>query len=138
MGAPPHLLVVEDNPADCRLLEHAFEEAEFTTRLSLVGDGIEALRWLHDRPDDPPDLVVLDLNLPKMDGRELLAELRGDPRTSEIPVIVMSSSHYDRDLEVCRRYAVRGYVIKPGGFSEFVAAAKRIAQLCDECLRATN
>jgi CheY-like chemotaxis protein len=129
----PSLLLVEDNPADVRLLEHAFDEAGLHTRLTVVHDGIEAMHWLGVHRDSV-DVVLLDLNLPRMDGREVLAALRGDPRTSELPVIVLSSSHYEGDLSACRDHAVRGYVIKPGGFDEFVDAARRIGRLCEECM----
>jgi two-component system response regulator len=133
MGHAPHLLVVEDNPADVRLLELAFEEAGIEACFSVVRDGAEALEWTADH-SHRPDVVLLDLNMPGMDGRELLAALRAAARTADLEIIVLSSTDSNDDITMCRRHAVRTYVVKPVDFGEFVDAAHRIAVLCRECL----
>jgi CheY-like chemotaxis protein len=127
------LLLVEDNPADARLLAEAFGEAEIDADVVTSRDGEHALELLRSDAFERPDAVILDLNLPRMDGRELLAAIRSDAELSELPVVVLSTSHYDRDIRVCQSLRARAYVIKPAGFEEFVDVARQIAQICREC-----
>ena len=124
------LLLVEDNPADARLLEEAFAEAEVRVEIAAACNGEDALALLRATPT--PEAVILDLNLPRMDGRELLSAIRRDPMLCQLPVVVLSTSHYDADIETCRRFGVRSYVIKPARFDEFIDVARRIGQLCGE------
>ena len=124
------LLVVEDNPADARLLEEAFAEADVAVEIAEARNGEDALELLRECPT--PEAVILDLNLPRMDGRELLSAIRGDPKLCQLAVVVLSTSHYDADIDACRRLGVRSYVIKPAKFDEFVEIARRIGRLCGE------
>lgn len=131
MSGRLRILLVEDNPADARLLHEAFAELGFDADLVVARNGIEALARLRTS-DDRPDVVLLDLNLPVMDGRELLAEIRRDPRLEDMPVVVLSTSHYDQDIATCKRLGARGYVIKPPGFDELLRAARGVMRLCEE------
>jgi two-component system, chemotaxis family, response regulator Rcp1 len=124
-AGPLSLLLVEDNPADARLLREAFAEAGIAVRIDHAADAEGALRRL--RAGARPDVVVLDLNMPRVDGRALLRELRSDPQLVDLEVIVLTSSHYDRDLRTCRQLAVRDYLVKPTDFDEMVGTARRIA-----------
>lgn len=124
------LLVVEDNPADARLLQEAFAEANVAVAIAEARNGEDALELLRAAP--APEAIILDLNLPRMDGRELLGAIRRDPRLCQIAVVVLSTSHYDADIDTCRRFGVRSYVIKPARFDEFVEVARRIGRLCGE------
>ena len=131
MTARLQILLVEDNPADARLLREAFAELRFDVEMSVARDGVEALERLRRGPS-LPDVVLLDLNLPVMDGRELLGAIRGDPALEELPVVVLSTSHYDHDIATCRRLGARGYVIKPPGFADLLKAATGVMRLCEE------
>jgi two-component system, chemotaxis family, response regulator Rcp1 len=131
MSDPLRILLVEDNPADARLLQEAFAELRFGAELAVVRDGVQALKRL--RGGALPDVVLLDLNLPIMDGRELLDAIRNDPTLGELPVVVLSTSHYDQDIATCRRLGARGYVIKPPGYAELLEAAAGVMRLCEEC-----
>jgi chemotaxis family two-component system response regulator Rcp1 len=131
MSGRLRILLVEDNPADARLLGEAFTELGFDAELAVARNGIEALARLRTR-GLRPDVVLLDLNLPVMDGRELLAEIRRDPLLEDTPVVVLSTSHYDQDIATCKRLGARGYVIKPPGFDELLRAAKGVMRLCEE------
>ncbi len=126
------LLLVEDNPADARLLVEALEEARIDVEIHTSKDGIDALELLRQGSYARPDAVILDLNLPRMDGRELLAAIRSDAELSELPVVVLSTSHYDGDIRACQDLRARAYVVKPAGFEEFVDVARRIARICHE------
>jgi CheY-like chemotaxis protein len=129
-GDSYRLLVVEDNPADARLLEEAFAEADVPVEIAEARNGEDALLLLRDGA--PPEAIILDLNLPRMDGRELLGAIRRDPQLCQLPVVVLSTSHYDADIVTCRELGVRSYVIKPARFDEFVEIARRIGRLCGE------
>ena len=95
-----------------------------------VFQALSALELLRVAP--APEAIILDLNLPRMDGRELLGAIRRDPRLCQLAVVVLSTSHYDADIDTCRRFGVRSYVIKPARFDEFVEVARRIGRLCGE------
>lgn len=129
---PYRLLLVEDNPADARLLSEALQEAGVDAVLVTCCDGEDALGMLKRASFELPDAVILDLNLPRMDGRELLAAIRRDHELSELPVVVLSTSHYDGDIRACQELHARAYVIKPAGFDEFVDVARRIGSICRE------
>lgn len=117
------ILLVEDNPGDVLLTQEAFGNCELEHRLSVVGDAEEALEFLrragkyNDAPH--PDLVLLDLNLPRKDGRELLAEVKNDPALRHIPVIVLTTSESDQD--VVRAYSLHAncYLTKPIQMGDF-------------------
>lgn len=124
------ILLVEDNPGDVRLTQEAFSEGRLRNNLSVVEDGVEAMAFL--RQEDKyamaprPDIILLDLNLPKKDGREVLAELKRDPHLKRIPVIVLTTSRDEQD--VLRVYDLHAncYVTKPVVLDEFIAVVKDI------------
>lgn len=124
------ILLVEDSPGDVRLTEEALKEGRVANRLHVVEDGEEALRFLRREPpyeDAPqPGLVLLDLNLPRVDGREVLASMKADDRLQHIPVIVLTTSSADED--VLRVYQLRGncYISKPVEFDSFIEVIRTI------------
>jgi CheY-like chemotaxis protein len=109
MGNGVEILLVEDNPGDVRLTMEALKEAKVVNRLNVVADGVEALEYLKRQgrfaQAPRPDLVLLDLNLPRKDGREVLAEIKNDPALRSIPVVVLTTSRADED--VLRAYNLR-------------------------------
>ena len=127
---PVTILLVEDNPADAELTQKGLERAKVLTNLHVVEDGEQALAFLrHAAPyaEAPkPDLIFLDLNLPRMDGRELLAEIKSDPGLEHIPVVVLTSS--DADADVLKAYKLKAscYVKKPVMFKEFIETIKAV------------
>ena len=126
----PDILLVEDNPADVRLTQEAFRNGDINNTLSVARDGVEAIDYLHRRgrfPDAPrPDLILLDLNLPRKNGREVLAEIKADPSLMRIPVVVLSTSRAETD--VLRTYDLHAncYVVKPADLDEFIDVVKSI------------
>jgi len=129
---PIEILLVEDNPSDLELTLRAFTVHQLTNTIHVVRDGVEALEFLfregaqHDRASADPDLILLDLNLPRVSGKEVLARVRSDPRTREIPVIVFTSSRDDRDLQECLNLGANGYIVKPTDFGQFAVAVRKM------------
>lgn len=117
------ILHVEDNPGDARLLREAFQERGIQAQIEGAEDGEIALKLLRERT---PQLIVLDLNLPKMNGEEVLAELKSDPNLRRIPVIVLSSSRDQRDILASYDNHANCYITKPSSFEEFVDIARGI------------
>jgi len=120
------ILLVEDNPIDVELTKHAFQKAQITNPLHVVSDGEAALDFVFARglyadrlQARPPQLILLDLNLPKKDGLEVLRELKEDVRTQNIPVIILTVSDSDRDIEECRQLGAEIYIVKPVNFQNF-------------------
>jgi CheY-like chemotaxis protein len=133
VGPPARLieiLLVEDEPGDVRLTVEALRDARVRNRIHTVEDGVEALDFLHRRPpyaDAPrPDLILLDLNLPRKDGREVLAEIKSDPALRTIPVVVLTTSRAQDD--VLRSYDLHAncFISKPMDLNEFNAVVKSI------------
>lgn len=126
------ILLVEDNPADVRLTMEALKECKIINRLNVVEDGVEALDFLHRQgryADAPrPDLILLDLNLPRKDGREVLAEIKSDERLRLIPTVVLTTSSADEDL--LRAYGLHAncYVTKPVDFGRFIEVVQRLEE----------
>lgn len=120
------VLLVEDNPGDARLAVEAFKdgEAKFSNRLHLVEDGVEAMAFLGRRDghsDAPrPNIILLDLNLPRKDGREVLAELKNDEELKKIPVIVMTTSKAEQDILESYELQANAYITKPIDFGQFM------------------
>ena len=114
---PVQILLVEDNPADARLTQEAIRDTEFRYQLHLAEDGEEAMEFLYqqgDFADAPrPDLILLDLNLPGMDGREVLAEIKADEKLGSIPVVVLTTSTAQQDLLYSYGLRANSYVNKP-------------------------
>jgi CheY-like chemotaxis protein len=127
---PVEILLVEDNPGDVRLTQEVLSEARVNNNLYVVRDGQEALAFLrrrHPFTDSPrPDLILLDLNLPRKDGRELLADIKADADLKRIPVLVLTTSSADQD--VLRTYELQAncYIIKPLGLEQFIDVVKSI------------
>ena len=127
---PINILLVEDNPGDVRLTIEALREGKVHNNLHVVGDGVEALAFLHRQgpyEDAPiPDLVLLDLNLPKKDGREVLEEIKADPHLRRIPVVVLTTSHAEQD--VLRSYDLHAncYITKPVDLEQFINVVRTI------------
>ena len=120
LGRPAELLLVEDNYGDVLLAREAFRSAKIRNHLTVAGDGEEALSVLRregPHADKPrPDLILLDLNLPRMDGREVLQAIKADPELRLIPVIVMTSSKAEIDVLKSYQLSANGYIVKPVDF----------------------
>ncbi|HXF33006.1 MAG TPA: response regulator [Candidatus Acidoferrales bacterium] len=118
------ILLVEDNPADIRLTREALREGRFQNHLTIVTDGEEALDFLYGRGKfvraPRPDLVLLDLNLPKKDGREVLQIVKNDPQLRRIPVIVLTTSKAERDVTGAYDQHANAFISKPLDFDAFV------------------
>jgi CheY-like chemotaxis protein len=128
------ILLVEDNPVDVQLTIRAFQKAQITNPLHVVGDGVEALDFLfatgsyaHRGEDRYPKVILLDLNLPKISGLEVLRRIKADPRTQHIPVIILTVSNRDRDINECRRLGAETYIVKPVGFQKFSEVTPRLS-----------
>jgi two-component system, response regulator len=120
------ILLVEDNAIDVELTRNAFKKAQITNPLHVVNDGEAALDFVFARGSHadrlearPPQLILLDLNLPKKSGLEVLKEIKDDRRTQNIPVIVLTISDRDRDINECRRLGAETYIVKPVSFQNF-------------------
>jgi len=115
------ILLVEDNPGDVRLTREALREAKFKNALYVAEDGVEAIAFLRRQGKYAdavrPHLILLDLNLPRKDGREVLAEIKTDARTQSIPVLVLTSSEAERDVERSYSLHANGYLRKPLSFT---------------------
>ena len=127
------ILLVEDNPDDVELTRLAFDEAKIANKLAVVSDGAEALDYLFARgrfadrdPTDLPSLVLLDLNLPKVDGREVLQAIRSNDATRALPVVVLTTSTEPFDVEATYALGVNSYIQKPVDFEQFVWAVKQV------------
>lgn len=120
-AGPLNILLVEDDAVDVMNVQRAFEQAHIENPLFIASDGVEALELLR-RSSIPPDrrLILLDLNLPRMNGIEFLRELRDDPTLRTIPVVVLTTSADDRDKTAAFDLHVAGYLLKPVGFKSFV------------------
>jgi len=120
------ILLVEDDQADVELTLHAFQKARITNPIHIVNDGAEALdflfcrgRYANRKMENRPQLVLLDLNLPKVGGLEVLRRIKSDGSTRTIPVIVLTVSQRDRDIVECRRLGAETYIVKPVDFVNF-------------------
>jgi chemotaxis family two-component system response regulator Rcp1 len=120
LGRPAELLLVEDNYGDVLLAREAFQSAKIANNLAVADDGEMALAMLRRQgvhaAQTTPDLILLDLNLPRMDGREALAEIRADPLLHRIPVIILTSSKADIDVLKSYELKANGYIVKPVDF----------------------
>ncbi len=127
------ILLVEDSPDDVELTRIAFAEAGIDDLLQVARDGSEALDYLFARgrhagrdPADLPSLVLLDLNLPRLDGREVLQALRADAATHALPVVVLTTSTEPFDIDASSALGANGYIRKPVDFDQFVAAMRQV------------
>lgn len=126
------ILLVEDSPADVLITREAFAEFKIFNTLHVVEDGVEAMAFLNQDGKyasvPRPDLILLDLNLPRKNGREVLAEIKNDPRLKNIPVVVLTTSHSESDVLEAYDQHANCYIVKPVGFDNFVEAVKTINQ----------
>jgi len=127
---PIEVLLVEDDPGDVLMTREAFEEHKLRNRLNVVSDGDEALTYLRQegvhRDAPRPDLILLDLNLPRRDGRQVLEEIKSDPDLRRIPVVVLTTSQADEDILRSYQLHANAYVTKPVDFERFVNVVKQI------------
>lgn len=136
---PIDVLLVEDDPGDVLMTREAFEDHKVANRLSVVADGVSAMAFLRkegEYADAPtPDLVLLDLNLPRMDGREVLHALKEDEALRAIPVVVLTTSEAEED--VVRSYSLHAnaYVTKPVDFDRFIDVVRQIDEFFVEVVR---
>jgi CheY-like chemotaxis protein len=120
------ILLVEDNPKDLELTLVALEKTSLANEVVIVRDGAEALDYLfcrgahQDRPRGNPAVVLLDLKLPKVDGLEVLEQVKNDPELKSVPVVMLTSSREERDLLRSYKLGVNAYVVKPVGFRDFI------------------
>jgi len=125
---PVEILLVEDNPGDVRLTQEALRESKVNNNLHVVNDGVQAMAFLHREGQfsavPRPDLVLLDLNLPKKDGREVLTEIKANPALKRIPVVILTTSRAEED--VLRTYDLHAncYITKPVDFDQFMNVVK--------------
>ena len=126
------ILLVEDSPADVLITREAFAEFKIVNTLHVVEDGVEAMAFLNHEGKYAsvlrPDLILLDLNLPRKNGREVLAEIKTDPKLKHIPVVILTTSHSERDVLEAYDQHANCYIVKPVGFDNFVEAVKTIRQ----------
>ncbi|UOZ07278.1 MULTISPECIES: response regulator [unclassified Amycolatopsis] len=127
---PIDILLVEDDPGDVLMTQEAFEHHKIRNALHVASDGVEALRFLHREgpfADAPrPGLILLDLNLPRKDGREVLGEIKQDPALRTIPVVVLTTSEAEEDILRSYDLHANAYVTKPVDFEKFVEVVRQI------------
>ncbi|MEU8792760.1 response regulator [Streptomyces sp. NPDC048643] len=129
-GTPIDVLLVEDDPGDELMTREAFEDNKIGNTLHVVRDGEEALDFLYKRGAHTgapqPDLILLDLNLPKYDGRQVLEQIKSDPALSHIPVVVLTTSAAEEDILRSYKLHANAYVTKPVDLDQFIAAVRQI------------
>ena len=131
--SPVEILLVEDNPNDVELALHALEKNNIANRIEVVRDGADALDFLFGTGayagrniQDGPKVVLLDLKLPRVDGLEVLEQIRSDPRTKNIPVVMLTSSREERDIAESYNLGVNSYIVKPVDFEQFTEAVRQL------------
>jgi CheY-like chemotaxis protein len=131
-GRSIDILLVEDNPGDVRLIIEGLREGNLRHHLHVAHDGVEALDFLRHQGRFPdsirPDLILLDLNLPRMDGREVLAEVKSDPDLKTIPVVVLTTSRAEQDILQSYQLHANCYVSKPVDLEQFLSVMKSIEE----------
>ena len=127
-----NILLVEDNPADIRLTQEAFKETKQNIILHVVRDGTEALAFLRQTGRftavPRPDMILLDLNLPKKDGRQVLAEIKKTPDIKRIPIVILTNSKAAEDIRQTYEHHANSYITKPANLDEFMTVIKQIEQ----------
>ncbi len=130
IGRPVDILLVEDNLGDVRLTQEALKDAKLLNNLWVVSDGVEAIAFLHQEADyidaARPDVILLDLNLPRKDGREVLAEIKVDPRFRRIPVVILTTSSADQDILKAYDLHANCYITKPVDLEQFIKVVRSI------------
>ncbi|MER3493056.1 MULTISPECIES: response regulator [Fischerella] len=127
---PIEILLIEDNPGDVELTKIALEDSKISVNLNIVEDGVEAIAFLRREGKyanvPHPDIVLLDLNLPKKDGREVLAEIKADEKLKRIPVVVLTTSQAEEDVLKVYNLSANCYITKPVDFDQFVKIVQSI------------
>ncbi len=127
---PIEILLIEDNPGDVELTKIALEDSKISVNLNVVEDGVEAIAFLRREGKytqvPHPDIVLLDLNLPKKDGREVLAEIKADEKLKRIPVVVLTTSQAEEDVLRVYNLSANCYITKPVDFDQFVKIVQSI------------
>jgi len=133
MAESTEILLVEDTPDDIELTLRALKDHHITNPLTIVRDSAEALEFLfgvgayaHRRVEDLPKVVLLDLKLPKVDGLEVLRQVRADPRTKTVPVVVLTSSREEQDIIGSYHLGANSYIVKPVDFAQFTEAVRQL------------
>ena len=130
VGRPMEILLIEDNPGDARLTVEALKDGDVKHRLTIAHNGEEAMhflrreKWFAQAPH--PDLILLDLNLPGKDGREVLREVKADLELKSIPVVVLTSSQHDEDMLRSQELRVESFMTKPVNLEKFIALVKKL------------
>jgi CheY-like chemotaxis protein len=131
--SPLVILMADDDEDDCLLAKSALEEIGMTKGLRIVGDGGELMEYLYrqgrfsDSALSPrPDLILLDLNMPRKDGREVLGKIKSDPQLQSIPVVILTTSREERDIALCKKAGASALITKPVMFEEWVEVAKSL------------
>jgi two-component system, chemotaxis family, response regulator Rcp1 len=129
-GRPIEILLVEDNPGDVRLTREALKEAKVRNSLSVVGDGVDAMAFLRREGTHSaaprPDIILLDLNLPKKDGRQVLAEIKASPELRRLPVVILTTSKAEEDILKTYDLHANCFITKPVDFDQFVKVVHSI------------
>ena len=127
---PLHVLLIEDNPGDAELTRQSLAASKLTISLTVLDDGEKALQYLHKAPPyqkaDRPDLLLLDLNLPKLSGSEVLREIKSDRHLKSLPVIVLTSSEEEMEISRCYDAGANCYIVKPVDFNSFIKVVSLI------------
>lgn len=131
IAEPFNILLVEDEPADANLVRLALKENKVHCHLYHVFDGVDALAFLRHEGEQNantprPDLILLDINMPRMNGRELLTELKADEKLAAIPVVVLTTSDIDRDINASYKMGAAGYITKPIDIDQFIDAIRQL------------
>lgn len=130
MGRPIEILLVEDNPGDVRLTIEALRDSKVRNNLQVTPDGVQAMAYLHKQGQYAnvvrPDLVLLDLNLPRKDGRQVLAEIKADPDLKTIPVVVLTTSQAEGDVLQSYQLQANCYITKPVDLEQFMTVVRSI------------
>ncbi|MGI8550524.1 MAG: response regulator [Dehalococcoidia bacterium] len=142
LGRPVEILLVEDNPGDVLLTQEALREAKVRNTLSVTEDGIEALAFLRREGAfanaAEPDVILLDLNMPRMSGRELLAEIKGDAALKHIPVVILTTSAAERDIVESYKLHANCYITKPVDLGQFLTVVRSIENFWLTVVRLPN
>lgn len=126
------LLLIEDNPTDLDLIAHALRKFHFTERLVIVRDGEEALDYLfgrgqyHKLPPPKPRLIITDIRLPKIPGLDVIRQIKADPKTRAIPVVVLSGSDAESDIVQSYHFGANSYIVKPNEYDKFIEIVRLI------------
>lgn len=129
------IVMADDDPDDCKLAQDAFEEARLSNRLIFVRDGVELLallrregKYVSEAAEPLPSLILLDLNMPRMDGREALHEIKADPRLRHLPVVVLTTSRAEEDVLRTYQLGANSYIVKPVTFESLVEVVQQLGR----------